>query len=100
MVTPYFRKPIFILITILSILGCAAPLLTNSDRGNYKVKDLDPLKPAVLEVNVSVLPLQEPPEKLAIKEKTFFDLADSIPHTFLNVVGSKAKNTTEILEAK
>lgn len=78
--------------------SCASPKLTNNDRGNYGYeKIVDP--EMILDINVSSLPLPDAPKKQQEKVKTFFDLRDSIPNTFLRVIAQKAKNTKEITDA-
>lgn len=86
------------LILLLGLVSCAGPKLTNNDRGNYDYRSISDPK-EVLDVTVSVLPLPDPPEKTPEKAKTFFDLRDSIPNTYLRVIGSKANNTKEVIEA-
>lgn len=89
---------ILIIATVIILSSCASPKLTNNDRGNYKYQKLT--KPEnVLEVTVNSLPFPDTPKKQPEKLKTFFDLRDSIPNTFLRVIGSKATNTKEILDA-
>ena len=92
------KNNIFIAATILMLASCASPKLTNNDRGKYQYKKLTNPE-TVLEVTVNSLPLPDAPKKEPEKLKTFFDLRDSIPNTFLQVIGAKAKDTKEILDA-
>jgi hypothetical protein len=92
------RKNIFIVAIVLMLASCASPKLTNNDRGNYQYKKLTNPE-TIIEVSVSSLPLPDAPKKESEKLKTFFDLRDSIPNSFLKVIGAKATNTKEILDA-
>ncbi len=88
----------FPVILIPVIISCAAPKLTNNDRGRYKFETID--DPSnILEVSVYSIPLPAIPAAPKEKARTFFDLRDSIPNTFLNVIGQKAQNTQQIIDA-
>ncbi|MBL7845555.1 MAG: hypothetical protein KF846_13675 [Cyclobacteriaceae bacterium] len=88
----------FFLFVFVILCRCAQPKLTNNDRGSYTYKEVsEPEK--ILSVNVTILPLPTPAKKVEEKEKTFFDLRDSIPQTFLRVIGSKATKPDDIINA-
>ncbi|PZV75476.1 hypothetical protein CLV31_1343 [Algoriphagus aquaeductus] len=91
---------------LLVIASCAKPLVTNSDRGKFgyetwyypSIPD-SPNIDDIVKVNVALLPLPEPPKPATVNPKTFFDLRDSIPHTFLKVIGAKADSIPQIINA-
>lgn len=86
------------LILLILLNSCASPKLTRNDRGWHSYKTLEnPEK--VLEVNVSLLPLPPVAKRMPERPRTFFDLRDSVPHTFLKVIGEKASNTEEVIKA-
>ncbi|UOB19358.1 hypothetical protein [Abyssalbus ytuae] len=91
-------KPSFLLILALFITSCVNTKFTNHDRGNYEYKKLTTPEKAI-EVNVSAIPMPPKKKKESEKPKTFFDLRDSVPHKYLEVIGGKAKNTDEIIKA-
>ncbi|REG78229.1 hypothetical protein [Algoriphagus antarcticus] len=97
-----FKVAIFLLI----ISSCAKPLVTNNDRGSYRFDKRyftsipeTPVINDILRVNVALLPLPDEPKLGVIKPKNFFDLRDSIPHTFLRIIGEKADSIPQIIEA-
>jgi hypothetical protein len=85
-------------IAIALTYSCTAPLISNNDRGWYRYGSIDdPEK--IIDVTVNILPIPDPPVKEDEKAKTFFDLRDSIPNTFLRVIGNKAQNYNDIISA-
>jgi len=82
---------------LLLISSCSIlkPKITNSHAGKYKVGET--LNKDFLDVQVAVIPIITPksnPEK----EKTFFDLRDSIPHKYLEVLGGKVKTASDFIK--
>lgn len=84
----------YLLILLVLITSCktANPRLTNSHAGKFKVKDEIEIKNAdkdkFIEVKAAVVPVVEKTAS-PIERKTFFDLRDSIPITYLKVLGDK-----------
>ncbi|MGG7664082.1 hypothetical protein [Dyadobacter sp. BHUBP1] len=91
---------VFMLLGFLCFIvaSCAAPKLTNNDRGRYKYVVLKNSK-SILDVTVTPTPLPDPVQKQQEKPKTFFDLRDSIPITFLRSIASVSNEPTDILKA-
>jgi hypothetical protein len=90
-----------VLIAII-LLGCATTKITNSSRGKYSyipmdAKEFDEQK--YVDVNVSIIPLTKPPKKAKDKPKTFFDLRDSLPHSYLNILDKKTSNVQDLVNS-
>jgi hypothetical protein len=86
------------MILLLFAMSCATPKLSNLERGRYGYKTYNNPE-NILNVSVSTYPIPDPPKKDPEKLKTFFDLRDSIPHTYLRVIGPKAANIKEVIDA-
>lgn len=83
-------------ISAFLLIGCGGvkPMLSNMHKGTYE----SATAPAgILDVSVSMLPLApktEEPEK----PKTFLDLRDSLPHTYIKILGSKTNDPEKLIE--
>lgn len=87
----------FALILLLFLSSCSAfkPKITNSHAGKYKVGET--LSKDFLDVQVAVIPITSP-KSITEKQKTFFDLRDSIPHKYLEVLGGKVKTASDLIK--
>lgn len=88
----------FFLVVLLILTGScktANPRLTKTHSGIYKFGEIP--NGAFLDVQVAVVPVI-PPKKPSEKAKTFFDLRDSIPQTFLRVLGDKVTSGSDLVK--
>jgi len=81
--------------TLLESCKTASPRLTNAHAGKYKIGTIP--SGDFLDVQVAVVPII-PPKSEAEKLKTFFDLRDSIPQTFLRVLGDEVTTGADLIK--
>lgn len=73
----------------------ASPRLTNSHAGIYKVEKIP--DGDFLTIQAAIVPII-PPKTESKKAKTFFDLRDSIPQTFLKVLGGNVSTGADFIK--
>jgi len=94
-----FKKLGLILSVILVLLGCrATPKLTNAHAGKFEVEDINIDSIRFLDVNVALIPVPNPKKPKPQKAKTFFDLRDSVPHTFLRELSKKTPKPEDFIK--
>lgn len=88
-----------IILLVLSSCKTATTELTNLHRDKYTVKTLD-LNDSqkLIDIDVAIIPLPKVELPKAEKEKTFFDLRDSIPHKYLEVLGGKVSSPEDLIK--
>lgn len=88
-----------VILLILSSCKTATPKFTNLTRARYKVMCLNESQSEkLLDLDVAIIPLvKTKPPKLE-KEKTFFDLRDSLPHKYLEVLGNKVTSPEDLIK--
>ena len=89
-----YLKIISFLILINSC-NTAKPRLTNAHSGKYKVGET--LKSDFLDIQVAVIPIISA-KSTSEKAKTFFDLRDSIPHKYLEILGDKVTTASDLIK--
>ncbi|CAL2103069.1 conserved exported protein of unknown function [Tenacibaculum sp. 190130A14a] len=89
--TTYF----LFLLTLIFSCNIAKPQLTNAHAGKFKVGEK--LNKHFLDVQVAVIPVTSP-KSIPEKAKTFFDLRDSIPHKFLEILGDKVQKPDSLIK--
>lgn len=95
-----------LIVSPLLLFSCGGPQrLSDNHQGKFGYEKIEKNEAKkVVEVFVNYLPSKREGEnkedqKKKEEPKTFFDLRDSIPHTFLRVIGNKAQNIEDITKA-
>ncbi|GMN07490.1 hypothetical protein MTsPCn5_28790 [Croceitalea sp. MTPC5] len=90
------KKKILIL-SVISIIGCSTPKLSNLHRGDFEVskQELNNL----FRMDVNIVPIPEPKSKLKPKPKTFLDLRDSTQVHYIKELSSKIEDADKFIEA-
>ncbi|MGB5943659.1 MAG: hypothetical protein WBG71_12325 [Leeuwenhoekiella sp.] len=90
---------IFGLFAFLLILSCGSKSkLTNANRGQFKVKELDScLAKEIIDLDVAIIPIPKPAPKVPEKPKTFFDLNDSTQNVFIKTIAGLTDNADSLI---
>jgi hypothetical protein len=86
-------------VSLLLIIGCASPKLTNLDRGRsaYEVMEYNKTSTPLV-VSASVLPVVPQAPQVAAPKLFFYDLKDSVPHTLINALEKKTESADTLIK--
>lgn len=85
------------ILIISAIKSCAELKLSNTSKGKFEYFDNDPIMKDIIKVRVGIMPIT-PTQSVDDKVKMFWDMRDSIPHTYLKELAKKAPSGDSMIK--